>query len=452
MAALFTYVSAEAYLKKGGRLGFVITQSLFKNQGGAGFRGFRYNNTYLAPVSVVDMVECGVFEGAVNRTATFVVEKQSAKFEYPVQYTAWFPRIQPDIPEDLPLEEVLSRISCVKMLARPSVKGLDNSPWLTCPVAFADAINKVMGRAYYRAHEGVNSGGLVGAFWVNSNLESKDGTCLIQNLHDAGKIKVKSVTDRVEKELLYPYIRGRDVQKWSAKESCFYLLPYHATTRECISEVEMRKKFTNAYEYLLNFKPQLLARKTAPVRQQMKDGPFYALLGVGPYTVSEWKVVFKDLTELFQCCVVGPKDSSMPDKPVIADYTLRLIAVESEDEAHYIAALLNSAPSVAALYFSSTGVQTQRYHASDAEKIGIPRFTGAEKQVELSQLSRRCHNAMRKEQSNELNGVEEELDKAAASFWGISSKELKEIRRTLQAVNKASEFAHASFPAQVEDE
>jgi hypothetical protein len=129
-----------------------------------------------------------------------------------------------------------------------------------------------------------------------------------------------------------------------------------------------------------------------------------------------------------------------------------LIAVESEDEAHYIAALLNSAPSVAALYFSSTGVQTQRYHASDAEKIGIPRFTGAEKQVELSQLSRRCHNAMRKEQSNELNGVEEELDKAAASFWGISSKELKEIRRTLQAVNKASEFAHASFPAQVEDE
>jgi hypothetical protein len=145
----------------------------------------------------------------------------------------------------------------------------------------------------------------------------------------------------------------------------------------------MRKKFPKAYEYLLNFKRQLLSRKTAPIRQQMKNGPFYPLLGVGPYTVSEWKVVFKDLTELFQCCVIGPEDSSMPDKPVIPDYTLRLISATSEDEAHYIAALLNSAPSVAALYFSSTGVQTQRYHASDAEKIRIPRFTGSQEQTEL---------------------------------------------------------------------
>lgn len=452
MAALFTYVSAESYLKMDGRLGFVITQSVFKNQGGAGFRGFRYNDTYLAPVSVVDMVECGVFEGAINRTATFVVQKQRTKFQYPVRYSAWFPQSQPDIPEDLSLEEVRNRVSSVKMLARPSIKGLDNSPWLTCPEPFADAINKVLGRAYYRAHEGVNSGGLVGAFWVKCNQEFKDGTWLVQNLHDAGKIKVESIAARVEKALLYPYIRGRDVKKWSAIESCFYLLTHNAATRECISESDMRKKFPKAYEYLLNFKPQLLARKTAPIRQQMKNGPFYPLLGVGPYTVSEWKVVFKDLTELFQCCVVGPEDSSMPDKPVIPDYTLRLISATSEDEAHYIAALLNSAPSVAALYFSSTGVQTQRYHASDAEKIGIPRFTGSQKQTELSQLSRRCHAAVRKGQLNELEKMEQELDKAAASFWGITAKGLKEIRQTLRAISEGSEFAHASFPAQDEDE
>src|SRR5206468_1144550 len=102
MAALFVYVCADSYLINGGRLGFVITQSLFKNQGGAGFRAFRFDCTYLVPLSVVDMVECGVFEGAVNRTATLVVEKRGSKFQYPVTYTAWFPQGLPDIPEDLP--------------------------------------------------------------------------------------------------------------------------------------------------------------------------------------------------------------------------------------------------------------------------------------------------------------------------------------------------------------
>src|SRR5438067_773518 len=192
---------------------------------------------------------------------------------------------------------------------------------------------------------------------------------------EGGKIKIASITHKVENELLYPFIRGRDVAKWHGKESCVYLLTHDPETRQVISESRMRTSFPNAYEMLCNFKEPLLNRKTAPLRQAMAKGPFYPVLGIGPHSVSTHKVVFKDLTEFFQAAVLGPGDSSMPGRPVLPDYTLRLIPASSKEEAHYIAALLNSAPAVAALYFSSTGVQTQRYHASDAEKIKIAPFT-----------------------------------------------------------------------------
>jgi hypothetical protein len=196
----------------------------------------------------------------------------------------------------------------------------------------------------------------------------------------------------------------------------------------------MRSRFPKAYEYLRHFREQLLARKTAPLRQQMKDGLFYPVLGLGEYTFSPWKVVFKDLTEFFQCCVLGPEHSSIGNKPVLADYTLRLIPVATEDEAHYIAALLNSSPAAAALYFSSAGVQTQRYHAGDAEKIAIAPYAGTPIQRSLATLSKKCHKAARETRFDAVQRCEYEIDDAAAEYWKLPSIGAKRIRSALELV------------------
>jgi hypothetical protein len=438
LAALFLYVTADNYLPEGGKLGFVITQSVFKNQGGGGFRAFQFNGTYLTPIAVTDMVACTVFEGAVNRTATIVVTKGATKFKYPVPYVGWFTPRGYQIPEDMSLDEVKSVVSTLNMQAFPSDPLWEGSPWLTCPSSISTAIKRVIGRAYYRAYEGVNSGGLVGAYWVRKQRKVNDKLWLIDNLADAGKIKVPHVTHSVETDLLYPYIRGRDVKRWQALESCFYLLTHDPETRRCISEAEMRRQYPHAYEYLSNFKALLLARKTAPIRQQMNGGPFYPVLGIGPYTVAKWKVVFKDLTELFQCSVVGPQDSSMPGKPIIPDYTLRLIPAESELEAYYIAGLLNSSPSLAALYYSSTGVQTQRYHAGDAEKLAIVQYADSAKHREIATLSKRCHKAAKEDRFSELLGLEAALDERAAAYWGMSDKELRNIQEVLAPIKDST--------------
>jgi hypothetical protein len=266
----------------------------------------------------------------------------------------------------------------------------------------------------------VNSGGLVGAYWVQRIRDVGNSHRLIEIMGDAGKIKCPIITHQVERALLYPYLRGRDVKKWAGKESCLYLMPQDPELRKCYSEPVMRSRFPKTYEYFLNFKKQLLARKTAPLRQQMSEGPFYPVLGVGPYTFASWKVLFKDLTEFFQCCVVGPKQSSIFDKPLIPDYTLRLVPAESEEEAHYVAALLNSAPSTAALYFSSTGVQTQRYHAGDAERVRVKQFEDSPAQRKLATLSKNCHQAVARNDSQSLLKLERALDELAAEYWGIT--------------------------------
>jgi len=441
MAGLFLYASADAFLKNEGRLGFVITQSLFKNQGASGFRMFKIADAYLAPLSVTDLIDCPVFESAVNRVATIIVRKQKQGFSYPIPLSAWEPTDESQFSEELPLDQIKRVVHSLPMEARPSDANWAGSPWLTCPKRISRAIDKVLGRSAYRAYEGVNSGGLVGAFRVRKVRDVDSKTTLIENLTDAGNENLPRVQARVETALLYPFMRGRDVSRWMATESCLYLLTHEASSRTCIGESDMRRKYPRAFEYLSQFRDLLLARKSAPVRQQMKVGAFYAVLGVGPYTVAEWKIVFKDLTEFFQYSVVGPSGSSMPGKVVVADYTLRLVPVSGEAEAHYVAAVLNSSPCVAALYYSSAGVQTQRYHAGDAEKVRVPAYERSGTQRVLSELSGSCHAAAAKGDLKEVAGLEAEIDKAAAKLWGITDDELTAIQDALAESSKCKRAA-----------
>jgi hypothetical protein len=85
-----------------------------------------------------------------------------------------------------------------------------------------------------------------------------------------------------------------------------------------------------------------------------------------------------------------------------------LIPAGSEKEAHYLAALLNSSPCVAALYYTSTGVQTQRYLAADAEKVNIAKYEGTTEQNELAALSIKCHQLAKKDDWDQVTAIEQQ--------------------------------------------
>ncbi|HAV43500.1 TPA: hypothetical protein DCX15_05740, partial [bacterium] len=68
--------SLDRYLKKNGRLGFLITQSVFKTGGGGkGFRKFMLpDGIPIQVLHVDDMVELNPFEGASNRTSVVILQ------------------------------------------------------------------------------------------------------------------------------------------------------------------------------------------------------------------------------------------------------------------------------------------------------------------------------------------------------------------------------------------
>ena len=91
LSMLMLYVAADRYLKSTGRLGMVITQTLFQTKGaGDGFRRFRlgHDGPPLGVLRVDDMTALRPFEDAANWTSTIVLQKGVAT-EYPVPYFVW---------------------------------------------------------------------------------------------------------------------------------------------------------------------------------------------------------------------------------------------------------------------------------------------------------------------------------------------------------------------------
>ena len=80
LSMLMLYAAADRYLKPGGRLGMVITQTLFQSKGaGDGFRRFRLgpDGPPLGVLRVDDLAALRPFADAANWTSTIVLRKGS---------------------------------------------------------------------------------------------------------------------------------------------------------------------------------------------------------------------------------------------------------------------------------------------------------------------------------------------------------------------------------------
>jgi hypothetical protein len=64
------------------------------------------------------------------------------------------------------------------------------------------------------------------------------------------------------------------------------------------------------------------------------------VFGVGDYTFAPWKVCISGFYKKLQFATVGPYQG----KPVVLDDTSYFLSCQSEQEAHFIAELLNSRP------------------------------------------------------------------------------------------------------------
>lgn len=274
ISMLMTYVSLDRYLKMGGKLGFVLPQNLFKTSGaGQGFRRFLLPHKIpFRPLAVEDMVELNPFEGASNRTAVAVFLKGQA-ISYPVSYQYWKKRGTgrgSAIGFDTPYEEVSAKkITSRAWHAEPVDKSDSTSSWITGRRKALRALHNVLNASPYTARAGTFTGGANAVFWVEIIGERPGGVQIISNITDRAKRKVESTQAAIESEIVFPLLRGANVQRWKAVPEASIILTHKKGMRlKAIPEKEMQAGFPKAWSYLKRFEPVL--RKRAAFKRYFK--------------------------------------------------------------------------------------------------------------------------------------------------------------------------------------
>jgi hypothetical protein len=427
ISLLMTQVVLSNLLKEGGRLGFVITQAAFKtNLGGRDFRKFRLpNGTPIEVLHVDDMVALQPFEGASNRTAVMVLEKGKPT-TYPVPYTVWRKVKGARFTYDSTLEEVTRATVRLNFNAEPVDPSDPTSPWLTARPKALKAVRKVLGKSDYVAHAGAYTGGANAVYWVDIVYKRPDGLVVVRNITEGAKVQVDEVTEPIEGDLLYPLLRGRDVQRWKAEPSARIIMTYLETRSgpRVIEPSEMERRYPNTLRYFRHFESVLKRRTDYRHYFEPSGKPFYAMMP-RPGSFAPWKVVWREVAHTLDAAVAPPFDS----KPTVPDHTLILIDCASNEEAHYLCAALNSSP-------VRLGVQAYIVLHPDPhilEHIRIPRFDPNNPvHLRLAELSMQAHEAAKIGDETRLREIEAEIDRWAAKLWGLSDDELLEIQQSLR--------------------
>jgi len=433
ISALMAYVVADISLKRNGRLGFLITQSVFKTDAGKGFRKFALpDDTPLGIVHVDDITAFQPFEGAANRTAAFVLQKGKKTQYGRFTYWAWLKRKgrRGSLPTDSTWVEIEDRVDFNRFTAEPVDKSDATSQWLTGRPLALKAVRKVLGSSDYKAHEGINPGGAgaSGIYWVDIVGSRPGGTVVVANMAHRARIDIESVQAPVESELVYPHLWAGDVRRWYATSSGWIVAPQSSADRKHATPLAtMKARYPKALMYLGRFK-DLLSNRSAYLKY-LPDEPYYALYDVKDYTFSKWKVVWPNIASRLMAAVV----SGEAGKVVLPQHIVTLVACTRRAEAHFLCALVNSslANFAASAYSQKGGKSFGDPHI--LEHICVPKFDPKDKtHLALAELSMQAHKATAKGDTKRVAKIEEQIDLLAAKLWGLTDKELKEIKLALE--------------------
>jgi hypothetical protein len=426
LSVLMLYVAADKYLKKNGKLGFVITQSVLKTEGGGqGFRRLQLGEgDHLRMIQVDDFSGVQCFEGATNRTAVVILQRGS-ETRFPVPYNFWRKTCRGAIPTEADHDEAMARLKYSAWVAQPVSPAKRTSPWLTGRRKALSHLENVIGQADYAGRYGSHTH-LNGVYWLEVVTTRKDGLVLVNNLHDCGKTKVKNVNMAIEPDLVFPLLRGRDVQRWNAKPSCRILLPQDpGDPAKGYPEAEMQSRLPKTYGFLKQFEQELRQRSGFKQFFDVDTAPFYSVYNVGPYSFAKYKVCWREVAPDLSAAVC----SSFEGKVVTFDHTLVGVSCQTETEAHYLCALLNSAPA----NFVVLGYVTLHPSPAILKYIKIRRFDPKDKTHRaLAATSQSLHEAAAAGETEKVARLEAENLELAAAYWGLEKSEVTDIKASLE--------------------
>ncbi|MBN2465111.1 hypothetical protein JXD38_05770, partial [candidate division WOR-3 bacterium] len=428
----FTYVCADNYLKKNGKLGFLITMEVFKSKGaGEGFRGFELKDKGV-PLKVLlmeDMVDLKPFRAA-NKTSLFVLQK-GKRTTYPVPVVQWHRKKGiGHIPPDWEYPKVRRNSTREEVSAVPVDPDKAVSSWQTAAAGHLRMQSHLKGENPYRPWVGARIEPY-GVFWLKLQEVRPDRLLVVANMHSRGKTKVKPVKAAIEPAFVYPTLSGGDLVRYGHGEHFYALVTQDPLTREGVEMSRLESEAPLTLAYLEEFRDLLLKRaafRKYYCEKQVQRGrpatyipnaPFYSQYNIGPWTFANWRVVWKRMASRMEAVVLHTVKTEFGTKPVISTDTTSLIALDNKAEAHYLCAVLNS--DIINDFIKSFSSAGRGFGApSIMSNIAIPKFSAGNKlHQELARLSEEAHGLVKS--GKPVDEPQDRINAAALRLWNIKS-------------------------------
>ncbi len=414
ISVLLTYVVIDKYLTNGGMLGFVLPQNLFQASGGGdGFRRFQVkDNDHVKVIRVDDFAPVQPFAdmGASNKPAVILLKK-GEKTQYPVKYFRWSKKNRGIIKSDQPITAIMPLIKSAELCAEPIKDEKINSSWLIAKPHKIGMLKKLVGCSSYKARKGVDFS-LNGLFWGKISPSKYKNTVIFNNLFDVGDKKMKPYEVFIEKGLIYPMLRGKDIERWCCNPRCYSIIPY-SLDGKCLSDNALKIDYPFAYKYFYRTDPTierwLENRGIFQKHLKSANAPKHALYDIGKYTFSEYKVVWKALANGMIASVVSSMNTSLlSERMIIPDHNVLMVPFKNENDAFFLCGILNSK----AVNDFVVSYISWFYSSHILEHINIPSYDKANKDHnKICKIAKIAHQkrGLPENLQNELNLITEKI-------------------------------------------
>lgn len=408
VCALISNVAAQNWLKSNGTIGFLMPENLIFQQSYEGFRNFYLDgDKRLYFQRFVDWNKAGKpFAPVGHRFLGFFIGKTLRNYADGVPIIQFEKKPNNKEENILPLKNYIhsQRFSEIEhIFDRAELVALTTG----ASTAFSYASDMEEGRKFavlagacpYLGREGVEIFPQeLFLLTVDETKNIRKGCAYVSNYQsDRSKHKIAAGNFLIETDLLYPLIKGTDIERFHIEPSKYVVpFPYDDYARAPIESERLTKVAPNLMAYFSSNRSTFEDQTdyNDKIIGEKNSGEFYALARVGKYSYADHFVAFRDNTK-WHAAVVSKLPVSWSNegkRPVFQNHAVSISQrADGEfitiDEAHYICAIFN-APVVAQFILKSSDSRTFKIRPP----VNVPLYDPqSKKHQRLVTLSKQAH-------------------------------------------------------------
>lgn len=337
VSMLFTACCVDRYLKPGGKLGFVITSTVFRSElAGRGFRKRRLSDgrTYRF-IHIDDMTDLKVFSNATNQTSVLIAQLGVGRSDR-VPVTKWMGVESRSIPTDLDLDVVSRMTNRRHLYGEPADPADPVSPLMVMPRAGLESSLPARQLSPYVEYirKGIDTRGANGVFFLEI-LEDMGDMIRVRNVPSAGRKQVQMREGIIEREATRRLLRGADVSRERADPAGAVLFFHDDEHRsQPLSSDEASAQYPAAFAFAERFKGALAGRKRFRGFDPTGDN-WLGLYSITKALLKPHKVVVREIAKEMIAAAVHSAE-------IVPDHKLYVIPCRTASEADRLTSVLNS--------------------------------------------------------------------------------------------------------------